>query len=184
MVTHVCAQIHELWQQFNNMTPQDLLQQHEYLRMHVLQHPEKVIRQGTSAHAQWLTLIQYPKTKLNLLHRSSMLQFDRTTYSSRPQVDLELNAALNTCFAGRELYRKFQVDADTGFSQSHVAAENANYTLDQIVAMNSIKRTVEHLEHKLDKITDMWQDKERGVGEKLQLSDLETAMKTVILVSL
>ena len=86
---------------------------------------------------------------------------------------------MNTCFAGRELYRKFQVDADTGFSQSHVAAENANYTLDQIVAMNSIKRTVEHLEHKLDKITDMWQDKERGVGEKLQLSDLETAMKTV-----
>ena len=105
---------------------------------------------------------------------------DRGICSGRLCVNLLLNAAFNICFAGRELYRKFQVDADTGFSQSHVAAENANYTLDQIVAMNSIKRTVEHLEHKLDKITDMWQDKERGVGEKLQLSDLETAMKTVI----
>ena len=79
---------------------------------------------------------------------------------------------------GRDLYRKLQVDADTGFSQSNVA-ETSNYTLDQVVTMNSIKRTVEHLENKLDKITEMWQDKERGVGERLQLSELETAMKTV-----
>ena len=71
MVTHVCAQIHELWQQFNNMTPQDLLQQHEYLRMHVLQHPEKVIRQGTNAHALRLSLRSYPKA-VSLLHRSSV----------------------------------------------------------------------------------------------------------------
>ena len=39
-------QIHELWAQFNNMTTQDLMKQHEYLRSHVLQHPENIIRQG------------------------------------------------------------------------------------------------------------------------------------------
>ena len=79
MVTHVYAQIHELWQQFNNMTPQDLLQQHEYLRMHVLQHPEKVIRQGTGVHAQSLNLMPYPKA-VSLLHRSA-IQFCMYMYT-------------------------------------------------------------------------------------------------------
>ena len=45
--------------------------------------------------------------------------------------------------------------------------------------MTSIKRTVEHLENKLDKITELWQDKEKVVGQTMQLSELELAMKTV-----
>ena len=91
MVTHVCAQIHELWQQFNNMTPQDLLQQHEYLRMHVLQHPEKVIRQGTGAHALRLSLRSYPRA-VSLLHRSSIqctcTLIDRSACNGRLHVDI------------------------------------------------------------------------------------------------
>ena len=61
-----------------------------------------------------------------------------------------------------------------------IITQNLNWDLFvQVVTMNSIKRTVEHLENKLDKITEIWQDKERGVGERMQLSELETAMKTV-----
>ena len=40
------------------------------------------------------------------------------------------------------------MDGDTGFEQQ----SEPNMTLDQIVAMNKIKRTVESLENKLDKI--------------------------------
>ena len=40
------------------------------------------------------------------------------------------------------------MDGDTGFEQQ----SGAHMTLDQIVAMNKIKRTVESLENKLDKI--------------------------------
>ena len=40
------------------------------------------------------------------------------------------------------------MDGDTGFEQQY----GAHMTLDQIVAMNKIKRTVESLENKLDKI--------------------------------
>ena len=58
-------------------------------------------------------------------------------------------------------------------------ADSSHYTLDQVVTMNSIKRNVEHLENKLDKITELWQDKERGVGERVKLSEIESAMKTV-----
>ena len=35
-------------------------------------------------------------------------------------------------FTGRELYNKFQVDADSGFSQSNVSMNDNNYTLDQV----------------------------------------------------
>ncbi len=49
---------------------------------------------------------------------------------------------------GRDLYSHFHNDADTGFEQTN----EATLTLDQIVAMNQIKRTVESLENKLDKI--------------------------------
>ena len=40
------------------------------------------------------------------------------------------------------------MDGDTGFEQQ----SGAHMTLDQIVSMNKIKRTVESLENKLDKI--------------------------------
>ena len=45
--------------------------------------------------------------------------------------------------------------------------------------MNNLKRTVEQLENKLDKITELWQGQERSAGQNMQLSELELAMKTV-----
>ena len=46
------------------------------------------------------------------------------------------------------MHSHFHMDGDTGFEQQ----SGAHMTLDQIVAMNKIKRTVESLENKLDKI--------------------------------
>ena len=81
---------------------------------------------------------------------------------------------------GRDLYRKLQVDADSGFARTSASVSDATtYTLDHAVTMNSVKRNVEHLENKLDKITEMWLDKERNIGRKSMFSELEIAMKTV-----
>ncbi len=55
-----------------------------------------------------------------------------------------------SCFVrlGRDLYSHFHMDADTGFEQH----SGPNMTSDQVVAMNRIRRTIETLENKLDRI--------------------------------
>ena len=68
-----------------------------------------------------------------------------------------------------------QTEVESGFTRP----EEENYTLDQVVTMNTIKREVEGLERELDNITIMWQNKEKEIGQKMQMSDLEQAMKTV-----
>ena len=45
--------------------------------------------------------------------------------------------------------------------------------------MNRIKQVVEELEDKLDKIQDLWTVREKELGQKAQVSELESAMKTV-----
>ena len=64
-----------------------------------------------------------------------------------------------------------QTEVESGFEE--------NYTLDEVVTMNAIKRQVEALEREMDDVTLMWQNKEREIGQKMQLSELEQAMKTV-----
>ena len=65
-------------------------------------------------------------------------------------------------------------------AQQNPALEEANYTLDQVVMMNTIKRKVEALEKELDHILNVRQKRERrDPGQRMELSELEQAMKTV-----
>ena len=117
-------------------------------------------------HDQWNQHSELTSQDLSRQH-----EYLRTNVLQHPQ---------NIIRQGRDLYRKLQIDADSGFTRQSASVSDATtYTLDHVVTMNSVKRMVEHLENKLDKITEMWLDKERHVGRKTMFADLEVAMKTV-----
>ena len=76
------------------------------------------------------------------------------------------------------------MEGQTGFRSLPVdAGDDDNlYTLDRVMAMNQIKRAVEQLEGQLDKIQELWKERQWELGRKMHLSELETAMKTVSLI--
>lgn len=53
------------------------------------------------------------------------------------------------------------------------------FTMDQVIAMNCVKRAVESLESKMDQIKGLFQERKKHMGTRAQLKDLEQAMKTV-----
>ena len=77
--------------------------------------------------------------------------------------------------AGRQFYRQMEVGVEAAFR----GQDEVNYSLDQVVMMNSVKQSVELLEAKLEKIRYLWRERQIDLGRKMQLSELETAMKTV-----
>ncbi len=76
-----------------------------------------------------------------------------------------------------EIGYQAESDYESGFRES--PSSDVRYTMDQVVMLNQIKKAVEHLEGALDKIQALWRERERDLGHKMQLSELETAMKTV-----
>ena len=77
--------------------------------------------------------------------------------------------------AGRNLHSEMKNDVESGF----VTIEPANYTLDQVETMNQVKRMVEELENKLDRIQHLWHEKEMLLGAQSKVMEMEEAMKTV-----
>ena len=75
---------------------------------------------------------------------------------------------------GRLLYDQLGSDSEAGFRR-----DTSTMTLDQVVALNQVKRSVETLERRLDKLQDFWQERDRELSQTVQYSDLEGAMKTV-----
>lgn len=53
------------------------------------------------------------------------------------------------------------------------------FTMDQVIAMNCVKRAVELLESKMDQIKGLFQERKKYMATTAQLKDLEQAMKTV-----
>jgi hypothetical protein len=84
---------------------------------------------------------------------------------------------------GRQLYRDWEDDAvSAGIQASQIEGVDftePHFTLDQVVVMNHIKKIVEGLEGQMERIQDLWRDRNVLLGDKLQLSEMEQAMKTV-----
>lgn len=84
---------------------------------------------------------------------------------------------------GRQLYSEWEgdaVEAGVGVaSMEQLDSSDPHYTLDQVVAMNTIKKVVEGLEGQLDRIQQLWRVRHQELGDKLQLSEMEQAMRTV-----
>lgn len=58
-------------------------------------------------------------------------------------------------------------------------SSSQHFTMDQVIAMNCVKRAVELLESKMDQIKGLFQERKKSMGTRAQLKDLEQAMKTV-----
>jgi len=54
-----------------------------------------------------------------------------------------------------------------------------HFTMDQIIAMNSVKRAVELIEGKIDRVKNLFQDRNKETGTRAELRELEQSMKTV-----
>ena len=85
---------------------------------------------------------------------------------------------------GRGRYSEFEGDAvEAGFKVTDLeqldGSTNPHYTLDQVVAMNTIKKVVEGMEGQLDRIQQLWRTRHQQLGDQLQLSEMEQAMRTV-----
>ncbi|ELT90999.1 hypothetical protein CAPTEDRAFT_196990 [Capitella teleta] len=85
---------------------------------------------------------------------------------------------------GRQLYQDWEDDAVAAGLQvaniERVDFAGPHFTLDQVAAMNHIKKLVEGLEGQLERIQDLWRDRHVQLGDKLQLSEMEQAMRTVV----
>lgn len=81
------------------------------------------------------------------------------------------------------MYRDWDDDAvEAGITMADLESvdfSEPHYTLDQVNAMNNIKKVVEGLEAQLDRIQGLWRDRNQELGDLLQLSEMEQAMRTV-----
>ncbi len=78
-------------------------------------------------------------------------------------------------FSGRELYARFRDDAGSGFAQQ----DESQMTLDQVMGINQIKRVIEELEGRLDRIKASWMERDRILNQSIQWGDIEETMKMV-----
>lgn len=54
-----------------------------------------------------------------------------------------------------------------------------HFTMDQVIAMNCVKRAVELIESRIDRVKNLFQNRNKETGTRAQLRELEQAMKTV-----
>ena len=80
-------------------------------------------------------------------------------------------------FLGRELYNCIHSDSASGFTVN----ETSSFTPDHLSSLEHVKKAVEILELKLDRIQSLWQQRDREISRTVRFDDLEHNMKTVSL---